>query len=222
MSSSIPPRCSCGASHRPEDCPERDSIVGPAIAPLSTEIPRTTPAQGSFRVPEFEVIGPTPAPTTTDPRARARIANSQRRIARRRAFTQIASWTVLVFAVGASMVVATTLIRRASQRAAAPAPPVVEVPEEPPSRRRARAEALVADGDAWLRRDPSRAGELFEDALTLDPTNAAANFGLGVTLLQRAAPDRAVPYLCAAHRTAVGALRRDVEVVLDERAIDCP
>ncbi|MEO0605663.1 MAG: tetratricopeptide repeat protein [Myxococcota bacterium] len=80
----------------------------------------------------------------------------------------------------------------------------------------------MVEGDTWLPRDPQRAAQLFRDALTLDPTNAAANFGLGVTLLQQEAYSNAVPYLCAAHRTAVGALRRDVEELLDKRAIDCP
>lgn len=216
-------RCSCGGLHPPEACPERPPtvFVGPAIAPLSTEIPTTTPAQGGeLRVTRsFVPQGPTPAPTTADARARARIESSSRRIALAHTLRQVLWWSIVGLAVLATIQVSVTLLRAP---APGPAPTVVAPPVDGPSRRQLRAEQLVEEGDAWIRRDPARAGQLFRDALTLDPTNAAANFGLGVTLLQDGASAAAVPYLCAAQRTAVDPLRRDVQHLLDERDIDCP
>ncbi len=198
---------------------------GPKVAPLSREIPATTPAQDRTyeRILKAELTAapPTYAPTTEDPRARARVASSPRRLALARTLRQLLAWSIVGFALVAIVVLSVRLLR-------APAPPretVEMAPATPPSttpRRQERATALVREGDSWLPRDPARAEQLFRDALTLDPTNAAANFGLGVTLLQREATRDAVPYLCAAHRTAVGALRSDVHHLLDERAIDCP
>ncbi|MEN0064158.1 MAG: hypothetical protein AAGA48_18555 [Myxococcota bacterium] len=212
------------ASTDPHATTEPVASVGPAFAPLSAEIPNAAPSGGTFREePAPPLQPPSPAPMTTDARVRARLARSPQRVALARLIRHSALWGICALAAVAIAIIGDSLIRTDPPRSA---PLVVaEAAPEPilaPPQRQARAQHLVEQADAILRRDPPRAEQTFRDAITLDPTSAAANFGLGVTLLQRKADVEAVPYLCAAHRTATGSLRRDVQRLLDERALDCP
>lgn len=215
-------------SHTTEPAQETTVLRGPGFAPLSTEIPVAPPAPGDGTLPIAQGPStpqpPEPAPMTTDARARARYVRSPQVTSILRTIRLAAWWSVVALGVVAITLVADSLIRveRTPPRAYTPPPPPVEPVAVRPPQRREHARALVEEGDRWLSRDAARAEQSFRDALTLDPTNAAANFGLGVTMLQRNAVDDAAPYLCAAQRTAVGPLSRDVQQLLDDRALTCP
>jgi len=82
-------------------------------------------------------------------------------------------------------------------------------------------QGLLAKGWNLVSSRPSDAQRVFEQALSLQPRNAEANYGMGYSLLQQGDTARAQPYLCAALAGPDIEIRRDVSSQLSQNQLTC-
>ena len=115
------------------------------------------------------------------------------------------------------------LVYHSLGRPVAPDVPVPGTPVEfPPNAAIDRSQVLADRGWGIVDRDLDGAIVFFTDALSIDPKNGDANYGLGYSFERQGDISQAEPYLCTAMRVGGDQTRERAGQLLQTHGLTCP